>query len=172
MTVSLFVVHVNRFDLGLIIYLLRVGDRIPLLISLGILLIAFLIQWPLGHKYPKLGHFCKFKFMFSLCTKVRYSIHFKSDVCFHLCKNLDLYRFVPCFPASFDLLMSLGQKGLMIVLLHSWHTLGLRKVVLHSPIELLEFIFQQIMGPHLHSYCCCIQKMADMTIGFSQLLGI
>ena len=32
-------------------------------------------------------------------------------------KEIDLCLFVPCFPAFFDLLISLGQKGLITVLL-------------------------------------------------------
>ena len=51
---------------------------------------------------------------------------------------LDLRLFVPCFPASLDLLMSLGQQGLIIILLKSGPTLGLRRVVPHySPIKVL-----------------------------------
>ena len=36
--------------------------------------------------------------------------------------GIDLCLFVPCFPAFFDLLISLGQKGLVILRLHNGPT--------------------------------------------------
>ena len=41
-------------------------------------------------------------------------------------KDIDLGLFVSCFPASFDLLISFGQKGLIMYLLKSGPTFSKR----------------------------------------------
>ena len=68
--------------------------------------------------------------------------------CFMLMKNfqmcrtrIDLCLFVPCFPAFFDLLISLGQKKLIIVLLKRGPNIGRRRVFPYSLIKLLDFCF-------------------------------
>ena len=66
----------------------------------------------------------------------------------------------------FDLLTSLGQQELIILLLRSGPNLGLRRVIQHSPIKLLSRIWfsinQEVL---LDSCCCCIQKRQLMTPG-------
>ena len=56
-------------------------------------------------------------------------------------KNLRLITFRPLFLAFFDLLISLGQQGLITLLLKSGYNLGPRRVVLYSPIKLLGFSY-------------------------------
>ena len=74
---------------------------------------------------------------------------------------LDFGFFVPCSPTFFDLLISLGQHGLMILRLESGPALGPRRVIPYSPIKLLEFSFQPIRTHFSDNCCCCIQKTVD-----------
>ena len=58
-----------------------------------------------------------------------------------------LITYVPCFPAFFDLFLSIGQQGLVILLLKNGPNLGLRSVILYPPVKLLEFLaFNQSGG--------------------------
>ena len=71
------------------------------------------------------------------------------------------WLFKPCFPAFFNLLISLGQQGLVILHLRSGSNLGPHRVIPHSPIKLLEFSFQPIRKNYSDSGRCCIQKSVD-----------
>ena len=62
--------------------------------------------------------------------------------------------FVPCFPAFFALLISLGQQGLIILRFKSGPILGPSRLISYSPIKLLEFSFQPI-----RKRCCCRQLL-------------
>ena len=64
----------------------------------------------------------------------------------------------PCFPLFFDVLISLGQKGLIILLLKSRPNLGLRSMIPYSPIKPPEFSFQEIKRHYSDTCCCCSQK--------------
>ena len=63
--------------------------------------------------------------------------------------RIDLCLFFPCFPPFFDLLISLSQLGLIILLLKSGFNLGP-----YSPIKLLEF--SPIRRSYLDSNCRCL----------------
>ena len=73
--------------------------------------------------------------------------------------------FRPLFPASIDLLISLGQQGLIILRLKNGPTLGPRRVIPYSPIKLLEFSFQPIRRHFSDSYCCFVYKRPSMKPG-------
>ena len=80
--------------------------------------------------------------------------------------------FHPFFPAFLDLLISLGQRKLAILRLKSGPNLGPRRVILYSPIKLLEFSFYPIRTCSLDSCCCFIQKEVDEELEFLQLRWI
>ena len=74
---------------------------------------------------------------------------------------IGLCLFVPCFPAFFNLLISFGQKRLMISLLKRFPNLGPLGLIPHSSIKLLEFVFNQSKGAIETVVVCCIQKAVD-----------
>ena len=67
----------------------------------------------------------------------------------HSSAEIDLCFHVPSFPALFDLLISLGQLGLIILLLESGSTLSALGVIPYLPIKLLGFSFQPIRRRYL-----------------------
>ena len=72
--------------------------------------------------------------------------------------KLDLCLHAPCFPAFFDLLISLGEKGLMILHLKRGPNLGMRCMTPYSPIKSSEFSFQTIRRRYSDIRCFCTQK--------------
>ena len=59
---------------------------------------------------------------------------------------IDLRLFALCFTAFFDLLISLGQKGLITFLLKGGSNSGLHRVIPYSPNKLLECSFSHPGG--------------------------
>ena len=74
--------------------------------------------------------------------------------------GLYLCLFASCFPAFFDMLISLGENGPMIFLFKSGPNLGPRRMIPYSQIKLLGFSFQPIRSRYLDGRCC-LQKTID-----------
>ena len=78
-------------------------------------------------------------------------------------QKLDLCRFIPCLPAFFDLLISLGQQGLITLRFKGGPTLGSRRVIPYSAIKSIKFSFQPIRRHYSESCCCSTQTTVDET---------
>ena len=62
------------------------------------------------------------------------------------CIHITLGHFVPCSLAFFDLLITLGQGGLITLHWKSGANLGPLGMTPYSPIKLLEFCFQTVVA--------------------------
>ena len=78
---------------------------------------------------------------------------------FYLTKlEVRLMSFCPSFPAFFDLLISLGQYRLIILLLKGGPNLAPHTLMPYSPMKLIEFSFEPITSCNLDICSCLILK--------------
>ncbi len=61
------------FESAIMLYFIlcfRIGDRLPLLVSIFMTFVAFAVHWPVSNRYPTLGHYCKYDYSCLLSVTV------------------------------------------------------------------------------------------------------